>query len=103
LHAAFERTIQNGEPCLTAVENITNSVGEWEGCPGSFPQLLYYYGELLGGRVVDFTQDPEFNSLDFLYLVNVDRAPPRILRMFMGPEYKNYLDPYGVNSTPGFH
>lgn len=100
LHAAFERTFQDGQPCLTAVENITNAVGAWEECPSPFPQLLYYYGDLLGGRVVDFMQDPEFNSIDFLYLVDVHRVPPRILRMFLGPSYKDYLDPHGTAANP---
>ena len=66
------------------VEELSEVVGEIEGERTGVPVLLRQYLKL-GGKLLGFNVDPKFaNALDGLILVDLTKAPPKLLERYLG-------------------
>ncbi len=68
------------------IEDISDVIAEIENAKIGIPVLLRQYLKL-GGRLIDFSVDPSFNSaLDGLMLVDLTRTDTKVLERYMGRE-----------------
>lgn len=69
---------------LDSMRHLQELVDEIEGGKLKVPTLLKHYLKL-GGRILAFNIDPDFNNtLDGLFLVDLPRSPQAILEKYMG-------------------
>ncbi len=80
------RDIRKAAAALTGVEELSKLVSDLEQGGNGVPVLLRQYVNL-GGHVLEFSVDPAFgNALDALIVVDLARAPRRLLARYMGTE-----------------
>lgn len=77
---------------LKTVEQIAEDLESDSPAPLPIPELFRHYADKLGGRVVAFTIDHGFNSVDAFFRIETSRSNTRILRMAMGDGYESYRD-----------
>jgi putative hemolysin len=77
---------------LQSMRQLQELVDEIEQGRLKLPTLLRHYLKL-GGRILAFNVDPDFNhTLDGLFMVELPKSPPKILEKYMGAaEAKAYL------------
>lgn len=79
--------------CISSMEDLSEIVAEIETEHKEVPILLKQYLKL-GGRLVGFNVDPDFNNvLDGLIFVDVTKAPGRIMQRYMGKQgLKDFME-----------
>jgi len=87
-----------GGTCLSrlkSIDDVADVVAELEADNKGIPILLKHYLKL-GGKLLGFNVDPEFNNaLDGLIMVDLAATDPRLLGKYMGPQGVQTFLSYG--------
>ena len=77
---------------INSLEDLNMIVKSIEPDEKDVPVLLKQYMKL-GGKLISFNRDPDFNdALDGLIVVDLAQVPLKTLQLYMGAEAYKYLD-----------
>ena len=70
------------------VSDLDSYIESLEGPGRGIPPLMKHYPGLLGAKFISVSEDPVFNTLDFLICVDIKELNEREAEMFVGDKAK---------------